>query len=300
MTLSQKKGNSLVKKIIEIYVTFFAITSTSSCFSENMQNKFKKTEENKSTTQLNIIKTDNFIKDNSVKEMTEWNAFSIYHPTSNLTDDNFSKSHLLKQREHELDKKVEDKNSPHHFKQILGARSLIPILRYAFGNQARSSSEDEQDSWFTTHPSSLFTPEQMKAFCDYDTNHNLNEFNDVCWKPRLSEHYLFALSEFAADACPQLVEREFKSNNLFANKLVKSRDFRESNIKAFAQNWLSIPPEKITSHWLEKINKDAVHALKEHFSDATVNEKSDLSPYSAELYTLACQAILLSTEFYTR
>ena len=88
---------------------------------------------------------------------------------------------------------------------LLSGQALIPILKSTFGDQIRSGNDIERDAWFTTHPSALFTPDQLKSLCNNDFI-EIGEGNfEVCWKPKLTDQYLSALTDFATDACPQLV-----------------------------------------------------------------------------------------------
>lgn len=226
-------------------------------------------------------------------QINEWTAFAIYHPSSRLSEDNILQSFRKSEGEDIQDAKL---NSM----QVLGARSLIPILRSTFGDQIRGSTENERDTWFTTHPTALFTPEQLRALCDNDPSDALAGVSEPCWKPTLSEAYLSALTDFASDACPQLVDKEFKNNILVSNKLVRHRDFRDAGIRHFSQVSLRIPQDKISAPWLEKIKQDAIRSLKANLDDQEIKTDADLDAHTADLYTLACQAILLSPEFYTR
>ncbi|MEN9809246.1 MAG: hypothetical protein RLZZ488_813 [Pseudomonadota bacterium] len=230
------------------------------------------------------------------KAINEWRAFSIYHPNSGLSEDSLFKN--FKKRSVSVDdpmNKDAGQSTAEATTQVLGARSLIPILRATFGDQVRGNTEFERDPWFLSHPSALFNPSQMKALCDRDNESEMDGDNDLCWKPSLTDEYLSTLTDFASDACPQLVFRETQQPNKLLNKLVRSADFREQNIRHFAVHSLRIPVEKVTDEWI-------VDLLDESRRAAGISENQERVPELTEedLYALACQAMLLSREFYSR
>lgn len=238
---------------------------------------------------------------NNTWTLNEWRAFSIYHPLSRLNEDHIFQTFRQHNSNFEFEKTISlVQTEKEESLQILGARALIPILRSAFGDQIRGSSENDRDAWFTAHPSALFTPEQMITLCDRENKDTGDTLAEPCWKPSLSDDYLNALTEFASDACPQLVSKELKSNILFSNKLVRSRDYKEQNIRHFATNSLRIPSEKVTLEWIERISSEASKSLQENFEIAEREKLEDTALHPEGLYTLACQALLLSKEFYTR
>lgn len=230
------------------------------------------------------------------KTVNEWRAFSIYHPNSGLSEDslfrNFKKRPVVVEDSTQKDLA---QSSAETTMQVLGARSLIPILRATFGDQVRGSTEFERDPWFLSHPSALFNPSQLKALCDRDNESEIEDENDVCWKPSLTDEYLSTLTDFASDACPQLVFRETQQANKLLNKLIRSADFKEQNIRHFAVHSLRIPAEKVTDEWI-------VNLLDESRRAAGLDDNQENAPELADedLYALSCQAMLLSRDFYSR
>lgn len=231
--------------------------------------------------------------------ISEWQAFAVYHPNSGLsedllfqnfkrrpTDDSDTKSSITESR-------VADSNP-----QVLGSRTLIPILRDAFGVQARGQSAAERDSWFLTHPTSLFSPSQMRALCDSDIESVINTGGEICWKPRLSDEYLSTLTDFASDACPALVTKERSQPNRMSNKLVRSEQIRSQDLRYFALTWLKIPAEKVTDEWLDELLSETKKTISSEFEGHSEENPPEFS--SDDLYAAACQSILLSREFYTR
>jgi hypothetical protein len=241
-----------------------------------------------------------------INAMNEWSAFSIYHPHSQVNEEALFQT-FRKRKENNSDnfeksnKTVEKSETSF----LLSGQALIPILKSTFGDQIRSGNDIERDAWFTTHPSALFTPDQLKSLCNNDFI-EIGEGNfEVCWKPKLTDQYLSALTDFATDACPQLVAREVRNNALQGNKLIRTRDFREQNLKTFAITWLKLPSEKVSEGWLAEITTQARAALKANVENNGEMEGEDGEVESLEssvpdLYTLSCQAMLLSPEFYSR
>lgn len=233
--------------------------------------------------------------------LNEWGAFSIFHPLSRLNEDHLFHSFRANNLDLEREKTASlGQKEKEESLQILGARSLIPIFRSTFGDQIRGSSENERDVWFTAHPSALFTPEQMTALCDRESKDTGDTLAEPCWKPSLSEGYLNALTEFASDACPQLVGKELKNQFLFSNKIVRSREYKEQNIRHFAIHSLRIPSEKVTLEFIERMSLEASKSLQANLEIDDGENVKDKDLHSEDLYTLACQALLLSKEFYTR
>ncbi|MBM3382382.1 MAG: hypothetical protein FJY29_08070 [Betaproteobacteria bacterium] len=235
--------------------------------------------------------------------MGEWSAFSIYHPYSQINEESLFQSFKKgKDGITEGQESIQTENEKSESAFLLSGQALVPIFRATFGDQIRNGSDVERDPWFTTHPSALFTPEQMKALCGNDLS-DLGDGNfEICWKPKLTDQYLSALTDFATDACPQLVAKEFRSNLLHLNKLVRTRDFREQNLKNFATNFLKIPADEISETWLATMTSQATDALKANLEDESTeqnsNQRAELS--TPDLYTLSCQSIILSREFYSR
>lgn len=230
------------------------------------------------------------------KAISEWRAFSIYHPNSGLSEDSLFKN--FKKRPVVVDdfiQKDAGQSSGETTMQVLGARSLIPILRAAFGDQIRGNTEFERDPWFLSHPSALFNLTQMKALCDRDNESEIEDENDVCFKPALTDEYLTTLTDFATDACPQLVLRETQQSDRLLNKLIRTADFKEQNIKFFAMNSLRIPAEKVTDEWIANLLDESRRAAA-----PTENQEDSPELTDEELYALSCQAMLLSREFYSR
>jgi hypothetical protein len=256
-----------------------------------------------------VISADNGIQSNSeikreqAPAMSEWSAFSIYHPYSQINEEILFQTFKKKK---ELQTEVGEtaipgsENTKVSF--LLSGQALVPILRATFGDQIRTGNDIERDPWFTTHPSALFTPEQMKALCSNDLA-EVGEGNfEICWRPKLTDQYLSALTDFATDACPQLVNKEFRSNNLHLNKLVRSRDFREQNLKIFASAFLKIPSEKVSESWLTEITTQARDALRANLEETQKEASEEQKPeaIAPDLYALSCQAMILSREFYSR
>lgn len=233
------------------------------------------------------------------RTISEWRAFAIYHPTSGVSEDSLFNS--FKTRSPQAENTAEQNSDTPNENiaiQILGARSLIPILRSAFGDQVRGFAAAERDPYFLNHPEALFNPTQLKALCDRDIENTADEGSDVCWKPRLTEEYLSALTDFASDACPHLVSKESKHPIKMQNKLIRTNDFREQNIKTFATLSLRIPIEKVTDEWVMMIVGESKRNAGEDEGTPTNSEDNQLR--MEDLYSMACQAILLSQEFYTR
>lgn len=287
-----------------IYFVFclatLAITcGITACLNANAGGKIENTRHSTANIKNNSLQHDTTPK--GTLTLNEWRAFSIYHPLSRLNEEHLFQNFRPQKSNFEFEKTTPfGQAEKEESLQILGARALIPILRATFGDQIRGSSENDRDAWFTAHPSALFTPDQMVTLCDSENKESGDTLTEPCWKPRLSDDYLSALAEFASDACPQLVSKELKSNILFSNKLVRSRVYNEQNIRHFATNSLRIPSEKVTLEWIEKISSEASKALQENFELAEREKREDTALHPEHLYTLACQALLLSKEFYTR
>ncbi len=233
------------------------------------------------------------------RTISEWRAFAIYHPTSGVSEDSLFNS--FKMRSPQADNTTEQNSvAPNEniALQILGARSLIPILRSAFGDQVRGLAAAEREPYFLNHPTALFNPTQLKALCDRDIENTADEGSDVCWKPRLTEEYLSALTDFASDACPHLVSKESKHPTKMQNKLIRTNDFREQNIKTFATQSLRIPIDKVTDEWVSMIVGESKRNVGDE--DGTKDNTEDNRLRMEDLYSMACQAMLLSQEFYTR
>ncbi|NBO37612.1 hypothetical protein EBU99_03415 [bacterium] len=282
--------------LLAITITAVLRASAESRISEK---KSAENKDNKFTENISPAIADAFQERNSVNE---WSAFAIYHPNSSLSEDALFQTFRGQSAVNEEspgDEEAQDRAKKP--RQVLGARSLLPILKTTFGDQVRGNTEIDRDPWFLLHPSALFTPIQLRALCDRDIDSGVDDSIDMCWKPKISEDYLSALTDFASDACPQLVSRESRAGNLLTNKLVRSRDFREQNVRFFALQWLKIPIDKITDDWLEGISNEAHKALQAETQQPMpegTNPSTALAP--EDLYTLACQAVLLSKEFYTR
>jgi hypothetical protein len=269
------------------------------CLNANAGGKTEYTDNSIPTTRSNALQQGK--TPNNTWTLNEWRAFSIYHPLSRLNEDHLFHSFRQNNSEFEREKTASlEQTEKLESLQILGASSLIPILRSTFGEQIRGSTENERDAWFTTHPSALFTPEQMTALCDREIKETGDTLAEPCWKPSLSDAYLGALTEFASDACPQLVGRELKNNILFSNKLARSRDYKEQNIRHFAIHSLRIPSEKVTPEFVERMSAEASKSLQANLELAEGEKLEDKDLHPEDLYTLACQALLLSKEFYTR
>jgi hypothetical protein len=267
----------------------------------NLSSENEKAAKNKSGNSLK--KTGNEkTKMNTYSEsrtLSEWRAFEVYHPSSSVTEDSLFHTFKKRQSEKEVSENREsDSAAPHTGEQILGAKSIIPILRSAFGDQVRGLSTAERDPYFMSHPTALFNPAQLKALCSNDEYGSADEITDICWKPRLSDEYLSALTDFAGDACPNLVMREIRNISKTKNKLVKSEEFNQQNLKAFANLYLRIPTERTTDEWLSEIVSESKRAID---ADRAEYQENENTSYRAEdLYNMACQAVVLSKEFYTR
>jgi hypothetical protein len=269
------------------------------CLNANAGGKTENTSNSLPTSRSNALQQGK--TPNNTWTLNEWRAFSIYHPLSRLNEDHLFHSFRQNNSEFEREKIASlEQTEKLESLQILGASSLIPIFRSAFGEQIRGSSENERDAWFTTHPSALFTPEQMTALCDREIKETGDTLAEPCWKPSLSEGYLNALTEFASDACPQLVGKELKNQFLFSNKIVRSREYKEQNIRHFAIHSLRIPSEKVTLEFIERMSLEASKSLQANLEIDDGENVKDKDLHSEDLYTLACQALLLSKEFYTR
>lgn len=233
------------------------------------------------------------------KTVSEWTAFSIYHPNSVIIEDSFFQNFKNKPGlgDQELEQNIANPVAPETM-QVVGARSLVPILRLAFGDQARGREAAERDSWFLTHPTALFNPNQIQSLCGRDSESLLDDGTDICWKPKLTDEYLNTLTDFASDACPQLVFKEIKQPNKTLNKLVRSEHFKEQNLKIFAIQSLKIPNEKASEEWIDKIISESKKALLS--SNGSALEDLKLEENEEDLYIMSCQAMLLSAEFYAR
>lgn len=177
---------------------------------------------------------------------------------------------------------------------MLGARSLLPILRMAFGDQARGAAAAERDPWFFTHPTSFFNPQQTKSLCGRDIDIEADEGSDICWKPKLTNEYLETLTDFAGDACPQLVLKESKQDNRFMNKLMRSSTFSPQALRHFAIQALHIPQDRASDEWINHIMSESKRSIEAEL------ESQNQEASAEELYALACQEMLLSKEFYSR
>lgn len=233
--------------------------------------------------------------------MTEWSAFSVFHPESALSEDSFGLSLNSNTRAGMTEEKatLEQPNSSEP-SIILGANALIPILRATFGNQARSSDSPDENSWFTIHPSDLFTPFELKSLCGNLKITEFDETENICWRPQLTQEYLVSLANFSADACTKLVERESKSENLNSNKLLRGKPFTSEYLRTFSIRHLRMPKHAITNEWLQKITDDASTYLK-----LDLKFENPDSPDSAEVAALekaifSCRAAINSKEFYSR
>lgn len=237
------------------------------------------------------------------KTMSEWTAFSIYHPNSVIIEDSFFQNFKNKPGNNEQESEQNFSGSVGlETMQVLGARSLVPILRLAFGDQARGREAAERDPWFLTHPTALFNPTQIQSLCGRDSESLLDDGTDICWKPKLTDEYLNTLTDFASDACTQLVFKEFKQSNRALNKLVRSEQFKEQNLKHFAIQSLKIPAEKTSEEWLNKIISESKKALLSNHDSPLENSKAEenADENAEDLYIMTCQAALLSAEFYAR
>jgi hypothetical protein len=229
------------------------------------------------------------------RSMNEWRAFEIYHPKSGVTED--SLFNIFKTRPDSAESKTEFDALGEKINlrlQVLGARSLLPILRSAFGDQVRGMSSAERDPYFLNHPTALFNPSQLNALCDNENDEISDESTDVCWKPKVTDEYLSALTDFAGDACPYLVSKEFRLFNRQKNKLVRNEEFHEQNLKTFAETSLHIPSERVTDEWIKDIVSQAKQAMESEQPENTAAFRPE------DLYNMTCQAMLLSKEFYTR
>jgi hypothetical protein len=227
--------------------------------------------------------------------ITEWQAFVVYHPSSSITEDSlFLNFKYRPGSAGQAEAENLNNENPESLVQVLGARSLIPILRNAFGDQARGAAAAERDPWFFTHPTALFNPQQSKSLCGRDSEVDSDEGTEICWKPRLSEEYLETLTDFAGDACPQLVLKESNQTNRVLNKLFRSTNFTEQNIKHFATHSLLIPAEKVAEEWITRIMGEAKRSMEVELE----GQNQEASP--EDLYTIACESMLLSKEFYSR
>ncbi|NBW83423.1 hypothetical protein EBR21_16870 [bacterium] len=227
--------------------------------------------------------------------INEWQAFVVYHPSSGITEDSIFLSFKFKPNSSGATEaaKTNSENSE-NLVQVLGARSLIPILKTTFGDQARGASAAERDQWFFTHPTTLFNTQQTKSLCGRESDADQDESAEICWKPKLTEEYLETLTDFAGDACPQLILKESSQENRIANKLMRSTNFTEQSIKHFATHYLLIPADKVDDEWIARIMSEAKKSLEAEL------EGQNLEASPEELYASACQAMLLSKEFYSR
>lgn len=281
---------------LAILAITFGITA---CLNANAGGKSKNTRHSTANIRNNSLQHDTTPK--GTLTLNEWRVFSIYHPLSRLNEEHLFQNIRSHKSNFEFEKAIQFMQAEKEESlQILGARALIPILRATFGDQIRGSSENDRDAWFTAHPTALFTPEQMVTLCDRENKESGDTLAEPCWKPSLSDDYLDTLTEFASDACPQLVSKELKNNILFSNKLVRSRVYNEQNIRHFATNSLRIPSEKVTLEWIERISSEASKSLQANFEIAEREKLEDTALHPEHLYTLVCQALLLSKEFYTR
>ncbi|MEN9825997.1 MAG: hypothetical protein RI953_1742, partial [Pseudomonadota bacterium] len=137
-------------------------------------------------------------------------------------------------------------------------------------------------------------PQQSKSLCGRDSEVDSDEGTEICWKPRLSEEYLETLTDFAGDACPQLVLKESNQTNRVLNKLFRSTNFTEQNIKHFATHSLLIPAEKVAEEWITRIMGEAKRSMEVELE----GQNQEASP--EDLYTIACESMILSKEFYSR
>lgn len=240
-------------------------------------------------------------KAGTINSVSEWYAFSVFHPTSTLSEESFvfpqqqsSNTALNEKAIHLDDEAIND------LILVLGAKSLIPILRETFGNQARSSDDSDDNSWFTTHPSDLFTPSELNALCHYQKASELEGVENYCWKPRLTQEYLVALSNFAADACAKLVERESKNQSLSSNKILRSLVFNSDNLRYFAIHYLRMQKHDVSEEWLNKIESDAEKFVREELKLETPTSSDTVKVYSIEKAIFSCRAALSSKEFYSR
>lgn len=230
------------------------------------------------------------------RSLTEWRAFEVYHPSSAVSED--ALFHTFRGRQDPASSGSKEAIEEKQSKLILGAKSLLPILRSVFGDQIRGLAAAEREPYFLTHPTALFKPEQLKALCAGEETGSAEESGDSCWKPQLTDDYLGALTDFAGDACPYLVTQEAKNLAKNRNKLIKSADFNTHNLKVFATHSLRIPNELITEQWLADIVDESKRAIRAE------NQEPDATPAetfrSEDLYSMTCQAMILSEEFYTR
>lgn len=240
-------------------------------------------------------------KTGTVDSVSEWYAFSVFHPTSTLSEESFvfpqQQSSSAALNEEAIHSDAETGND---LILVLGAKSLIPIFRGTFGSQARSSDDSDENSWFTTHPSDLFTPSEMTALCHYQKASELEGSENYCWKPRLTQEYLVALSNFAADACSKLVERESKNQNLSSNKIFRSLVFNSDNLRYFAIHYLRMQKHDVSEEWLNKIESDAEKFVREELKLETPTSSDTVKVHSIEKAIFSCRAALSSKEFYSR
>lgn len=231
----------------------------------------------------------------------EWYAFAVFHPESSLAEGNFS-SDISKSSNAKIKNSVtlDSKNNNTEFSIVLGAKSLIPILRSTFGNQPRSGGEVEEDSWFTTHPSDLFTPDELLSLCTSSRTSELESTDDYCWKPKVTQQYLATLSNFAADACNKLVEAERKKETLSSNKILRSKVFSGDDLKYFTIRHLRMERYDVTDGWIKKILNDAETFLREELQLEPPQTVDAIKVHSIEKAIFACRAALTSKEFYTR
>lgn len=233
--------------------------------------------------------------------MTEWLAFSVFHPESALSEDSFGLSLTTHSHSGIMEENLASKSQKaNDFSVILGANALIPILRSTFGNQARSSDSPDENSWFTTHPSDLFTPSELLNLCSNLKFTHFDETDDICWRPKLTQGYLVSLTNFAADACTKLVERENKSEDLNSNKLLRGKPFTNDHLHYFSLLYLKIPKQSLTNEWLKKISDDATSYLKEELKIESMDSPESTSVVSIEKAIFSCRAAITSKEFYSR
>ena len=231
----------------------------------------------------------------------EWYAFAVFHPESSLSEDDTSidakqsSSHAIEESQ-----SIAAEKKRNVFRLTLGAKSLLPILRATFGNQARSSADGDENTWFTTHPSDLFTPSELSALCHSSKISDLESMNEYCWKPQVTQQYLVALSNFASDACIKLVEAESKNEALQSNKILRNKAFSESDLKNFAIRFLKIDTNDVTDEWVNKIMTDANKFLQEELQLEPPETEAAVKVHSIEKAIFSCRAALTSEEFYSR
>ncbi|MEY2987626.1 MAG: hypothetical protein RJB13_1147 [Pseudomonadota bacterium] len=282
---SQKISGVICSQII-------ALTATSACTRKvNSHNTDSESLINKASTSRSNVR-------NSVPE---WYAFAVFHPESSLAEDNYSFD-LKHNSSHAIDESMKQMSDKNEFsvRLVLGAKSLIPILRSTFGNQARSSGEGDENSWFTTHPSDLFTPSELSHLCHSAKTTELESTDGFCWKPRATQQYLLALTDFASDACTKLVELESKNDALQSNKIFRNKVFSTGDLKHFVTRHLKIDKYAANDEWLNKIVTDAEKFISEELQLELPETDDAIKVHSVEKAIFSCRAALTSEEFYTR